>query len=94
MMIAGSVYIQPARFTPYGPTMARPTSRTRTGSLTRTTPGRSDGGRAGEDAVGSLRRLNEGTAAVGEDIVVKPLGRRQPVVGLQRESLSVAIQCL
>src|ERR1700730_95398 len=39
MMIAGSVFIQPARFTSYGPTMARPTSRTRTGPLTRTTPG-------------------------------------------------------
>ncbi|HWO87395.1 MAG TPA: chromate transporter, partial [Stellaceae bacterium] len=39
MMIAGSVFIQPARFTSCGPTMARPTSRTRTGPLTPTTPG-------------------------------------------------------
>ena len=39
MMMAGSVFIQPARFTSCGPTMARPTSRTRTGPLTPTTPG-------------------------------------------------------
>ncbi len=33
MMMAGSLFIQPARFTSCGPTMARPTSRTRTGPL-------------------------------------------------------------
>src|SRR5436309_8139350 len=39
MMMAGSVFIQPARFTSFGPTVARPISRTRTGPLTPTTPG-------------------------------------------------------
>ncbi len=33
IMMAGSVFIQPAKVTSCGPTMARPTSRTRTGPL-------------------------------------------------------------
>ena len=52
-----------------------------------------DGGGGGGHVVGSLRRRGEGTRAVGEDIIVEPLRRHQLVVGLQRESLSVAIQC-
>lgn len=52
------------------------------------------GGGAGGHGVGSLpRHGREGTVAVGEDIVVEPLRRHQLVVGLQRESLSVALQC-
>src|ERR1700751_5252686 len=39
IMMAGSVFIQPYNVTSCGPTMARPTSRTRTGPLTPTTFG-------------------------------------------------------
>ena len=86
MMMAGSVFIQPARFTSCGPTMARPTSRTRTGPLVPDVRWR---GAMSLDPSPSWRRCR----AVGEDVVVEPLRRHQLIVGLQREGLIGAVQC-